>query len=91
MFLVNGNIYHEESWRLWFESAIGAFPIENAVDKGCLQNNSTQTGAASAWCSTVSRRQKYENPIDCQLLFSVYIHVSAEFDGAKVPSSPSAS
>jgi hypothetical protein len=30
MFLTVGNLYHEATWRLWFESAAGQLPIKQA-------------------------------------------------------------
>lgn len=38
MFLTTGNLYHEDTWRLWFESAKGFIPVQQAGELACAKS-----------------------------------------------------
>lgn len=80
LFLTHGNLYHEPSWSLWFQSAVGQLPAETAARSVCRLND-TVAAQVSTLCSTPARKLKHDNPIAQQLLFNVYIHLAADIDG----------
>lgn len=83
MFLTKGNMPHEELWRMWFASAEGRLPYQQAADGVCAANS---MAVANALLETMRQvcapdAQGLQSPIMRQHLFSVYVHAPPSFPG----------
>ena len=83
MFLTKGEMPHEELWRMWFASAEGRLPYQQAADGVCAANS---VAVADALLDTMRQvcapeAQGALSPILRQHLFSVYVHAPPSFPG----------
>ena len=82
LFLTQGDLWHEPTWRLWFRSAAGALPAGAVRGSVCGAEAGPLRELRQACLP--SRGQGDSAPIDQQHLFSVYIHAPPETKGVCV-------
>ena len=79
MFLTTGDLYHEETWKLWFKSAADVIPSQSMATAVChTEGVSARLAQAAAACEGTGNST---NAILNQHLFSVYIHAPPSFKG----------
>ena len=74
MFLTRGSLFHEPTWKIWFEAANSLVPIDPFKKAGC---NSTVSADINRHCFL----DKSGSVIDQQILFNVYAHPAPSFPG----------
>ena len=74
MFLTRGALFHEPTWKIWFEAAKSLVPIDPFKKVGC---NSTVSADINRHCFL----DKGSSVIDQQILFNVYAHPAPSFPG----------
>ncbi|KAK9813067.1 hypothetical protein WJX72_008331 [[Myrmecia] bisecta] len=75
MFLTRGDLYHEPTWRLWFQYAANLVPLD-AVRAG--QCSADRLHAISQHCAS---KRSGSDALAQQHLFNVYIHSSPDWPG----------
>ena len=74
LYLTRGGLFHEPTWKLWFEAAKSLVPIDPFKKAGC---NSSVSAETSRYCFL----DKGAGIIDQQILFNVYAHPAPSFPG----------
>lgn len=74
MYLTRGSLFHEPTWKIWFEAAKNLVPIDPFKKASC--NNSIAAETARH-CFL----DKKAGIIDQQILFNVYAHPAPSFPG----------
>lgn len=82
MFLTTGDLYHEQTWRLWFKSAANHIPVQSMATSVCqAEGASAKIMEATAACRPGPNANQSHSSIAQQHLFSVYIHAPPSFRG----------
>ncbi|KAL4515851.1 hypothetical protein Ndes2437A_g06570 [Nannochloris sp. 'desiccata'] len=82
MFLTTGDLYHEQTWRLWFKSAVNVIPAQSMATSLChAEGASAKLMEATAACRPGPNANQTNNIIAQQHIFSVYIHAPPSFRG----------
>lgn len=83
MFLTKGDMPHEQLWRMWFSSAEGRLPYQQAAEGVCAANNVAVADALLDTMRQVCAPDAHGavSPIRRQHLFSVYVHAPPSFPG----------
>lgn len=87
LFLTKGDLFHHNTWRLWFQSAAGALPRSAVHAATCGSGKETATRGATELCTlTGDGKDSAETVVDAQHLFSVYVHAPPDVpDGDLAP------
>lgn len=81
MYLTKGELYHTETWKLWFEFAHGHLPLAQ-VKQACKTPGLLEK--AQQLCQVKTLEGSGERVLANQHLFNVYVHVglnNQEFEG----------
>ena len=78
LFLTTGDLYHENTWRLWFKSAGGVVPAQAMAKSVCPNDGQlSRLQAIQGACREINTT----GVVDAQHLFSVYVHAPPAFRG----------
>ena len=84
MFLTRGDLFHKDTWRLWFESAIGTLPRSALRAGTCGPDWGLDRLQTVAKDGNVPANITTEMLIDAQYLFSVYVHAPPGVEASDV-------